>query len=101
MTNTIAQMPADRCQPHGFTDCCNVVIPTLADSECLNYSGGCGGAVEYRMPLSGTGKSYPRCDMHWSERLDLDAQISERYPTHAPSDFDPSYAGECWDEDDY
>lgn len=67
---------------------------------CLNdYEGGCDGAVEYRFPLSGTGKSFPRCDKHWSDRLDLDDQLRNRYPVHAPSDFDPAYAGERWDED--
>ncbi|WP_241474158.1 hypothetical protein [Mycolicibacterium neoaurum] len=25
--------------------------------------------------------------------------ISRRYPAMAPSDFDPSYTGESWDED--
>ena len=59
----------------------------------------CEGPVEYRMPLSGTGKSFPRCDKHWEKRLDVQQGINERYPTHAPSDFDPSYAGESWDED--
>ena len=67
--------------------------------ECLDGSADCYGAVEYRMPLSGTGKSFPRCDMHWSERLDRQAEIDARYPVNAPSDFDPYYAGESWDED--
>jgi hypothetical protein len=40
-----------------------------------------------------------RCDHHYArqqERLDA---IERRYPVHAPSWFDPSYAGESWDED--
>jgi hypothetical protein len=28
-------------------------------------------------------------------------EIAQRYPVNAPSDFDPSYAGEVWGEDDY
>lgn len=59
----------------------------------------CRGPVEYRMALSATGKSFPRCDKHWDERLVKDEEIRRRYPEHAPADFDPSYAGERWDED--
>lgn len=70
--------------------------------ECLDDFDGkqteCGGEVSYRMPLSGTGRSFPRCDKHWSERLDTQQGINERYPQLPPSDFDPAYAGESWDE---
>lgn len=74
---------------------------TMALSDCLNFDAECAGEVEYRMPLSGTGRSFPRCDFHWSERLDIQAGIDERYPDspHAPSDFDPYYAGESWNDD--
>lgn len=96
MTNT-----TEKCQPHGFTNCCNLPEPVIEASECLNFGPDCGGAVECRYPLSGTGRSYPRCDAHWSERLDAQAEIDRRYPDspHAPSDFDPYYAGESWDDD--
>lgn len=70
--------------------------------ECLDRQDGeCAGAVEYRYALSGTGRSYPRCDKHWSDRLDAQEQINRRYPDSPfpPSDFDPTYAGESWDED--
>lgn len=79
----------------------NTEIETLAATECIQFGEGCGGAVEYRYPLSGTGRSFPRCDDHWSERLDIQAGIDRRYPDspHAPSDFDPYYAGESWDSD--
>lgn len=92
---------SEKCIPHGFTDCCNVEIPTLDASECLNFGTGCSGAVEYRMPLSGTGKSFPRCDAHWAERLDVQDGINRRYPDSdiPPSDFDPYYAGESWSDD--
>ena len=66
---------------------------------CMNGPEGCKGAVEYRMPLSGTGTAFPRCDKHWEDRLEVQRGIDERYPVHAPSDFDPAYAGESWDED--
>ena len=69
---------------------------------CLDeWRGDCEGAVEYRMPLSPTGASFPRCDKHWGERVEIQEGINERYPDtpNPPSDFDPSYAGEHWDED--
>lgn len=59
----------------------------------------CEGTVEYRIPLSATGESYPRCDQHWAERYDYEMALRQRYPVNAPSDFDPLYAGESWDED--
>lgn len=58
--------------------------------------------MEYRESLSGTGTPIPRCDRHWSERLDIQAGINRRYAPSSdvpPRGFDPSYAGECWDED--
>jgi hypothetical protein len=67
--------------------------------ECLDGPNGCEGEVELRMPLSGTGKPFPRCDHHWDLRLDRQEQINNRYPAQPPSDFDPMYAGERWDED--
>lgn len=68
--------------------------------ECLDgHGGGCQGEVEYRFALSGTGISYPRCDKHWAERVVRQQEIDQRYPYHQPSDFDPLYAGEHWDED--
>ena len=66
---------------------------------CINAPIGCDGLVEYRMALSGTGKSFPRCDKHWDERLVIQEGINRRYPVNAPSDFDPLYAGESWDDD--
>lgn len=78
------------------------VEPEEAETpECINAGPDCDGAVEYRMPLSGTGQSFPRCDKHWDDRLETQRGIDERYPDspHAPSDFDPTYAGESWDED--
>jgi len=68
--------------------------------KCLDqYNGKCAGPVEYRMPLSGTGKSFPRCEQHWGERLDRQERIDRMYPVHAPSDWDPAYAGEHWGSD--
>lgn len=62
----------------------------------------CQGPVWFHtMPGADTG--FPRCDKHWNERLDryegsLEQEAQSPLP---PSWFDPTYAGERWDEDDY
>lgn len=70
--------------------------------ECLDQRDGeCAGPVEYRYALSGTGRSFPRCDRHWAKRLDVQEGLNRRYghpdSSVPPSDFDPTYAGESWD----
>lgn len=92
---------SEKCKPHGFEDCCNIEIPTLLAGDCIQFGASCAGSVEYRFALSGTGQSFPRCDAHWSERLDIQEGINKRYPDSPmpPSDFDPTYAGERWDSD--
>lgn len=70
--------------------------------ECLEGGEGCQGEVEYRMALSGTGKSFPRCDLHWEKRLDEQDRINRMYAPDSdvpPFGFDPTYAGERWEED--
>jgi hypothetical protein len=70
--------------------------------ECLdNLKGGCAGAVEYRSPTSPTGKSFPRCDAHWSAHLDWYAEHRRKYPDSdiPPAWFDPTAAGERWEDD--
>jgi hypothetical protein len=48
---------------------------------------------------------FPRCEKHYveyAERMDaVHAETRRRYPRSAPADFDPAYAGERWDDDDY
>lgn len=71
--------------------------------ECIeNHTEQCRGRVEYRMALSGTGVSHPRCDGHWEKRLELEDRLRRGYPdTDTPPDwFDPAYAGERWNPDD-
>lgn len=63
----------------------------------------CEGEVTEYYALSGSGLTYARCERHYGEYVErvqpkMD-HISRRYPEHAPADFDPSYAGESWDED--
>lgn len=71
--------------------------------ECLDrHDNGCTGAVEMRHPLSGTGIPYPRCDGHWDSRLRRQEEINARYAPFSdvpPAGFDPTYAGERWDDD--
>ena len=73
----------------------------VGEPECLDAGPDCKGPVEYRHALSGTGRSFPRCDHHWSLRLDAQERINRDYPDSpiAPSWFDESAAGERWDED--
>jgi hypothetical protein len=63
----------------------------------------CKGAVEYRFALSASGRNYPRCDGHWSARLDAQDRHNRRYghpdSVSAPSWFDPTYAGESWNDE--
>ena len=53
--------------------------------------------------MSGSGMTFPRCDKHYQAYADrlrpVMDDIRRRYPKQAPSDFDPTYAGESWDED--
>jgi hypothetical protein len=71
--------------------------------KCLeDHTGACSGPVEFRDPLSGTGKSFPRCAVHWSARLEKQEEIVRKYAPFSdvpPTGFDPTYAGERWDED--
>lgn len=60
----------------------------------------CAGRTELRMSVSPSGKSFPRCDRHWEQRLQLEAELNERYPAQQPADFDPDYAGESWYEEE-
>ena len=75
-------------------------------SDCIDASQSpCGGQHFPRLALSGSGERYVRCDTHYEAyvaRLQpvLD-DIRRRYPLQPPADFDPSYAGEAWGEDDY
>ena len=75
--------------------------------ECMQKGDDCKGAVEYRMPLSGSGKSFPRCDFHWEKRLEVQDEINEKYAPDSdvpPVGFNASWGGvneygERWDDD--
>jgi hypothetical protein len=65
---------------------------------CLNESPDCSGPVEYRMPLSGTGHAFPRCDHHWELRLDAQEREHERDARARHVDY--LDAGEVYDDGD-
>lgn len=70
--------------------------------ECINGPEDCSGPIEYRMPLSGTGQSFPRCEHHWEWRLREEERIQATYGSLTPpSDWSHYDAGEYWGEDDY
>jgi hypothetical protein len=74
----------------------------LTYEDCLDGPDGCGGEVLYRWPGYGE-RNWPRCEKHGEERVEREAGAVERYGNPdspcVPSDFDPDYAGERWDED--
>lgn len=95
----------DGCQYEGSLFCiwCGLTEDDIADTappaplQCMEGEEGCDGPVEYRVALSPTGRSFPRCEKHWQKRLDRQAVIRRRYGGDvAPADFDPTYAGETW-----
>lgn len=76
--------------------------------RCLEHGDDCRGKVEYRYPLSGTGRSFVRCDFHWEKRLDLQEETTRKYGSPdsdvAPAGFNASWGGmneygERWDDD--
>jgi hypothetical protein len=74
----------------------------VTEVECLDaHKGGCGGTVEFRPSLTGTGMAIPRCDKHWADRLDFQEEHERIYPDSPipPAWFDPEAAGERWDDD--
>ncbi len=74
-------------------------------SDCIEADQGrCAGEVFERYTLSRSGMTFPRCDHHYDayvERTQPIIDIDRRYPATAPADFDPSFAGEVWSEDEY
>ena len=72
--------------------------------ECMDEGRddeGCQGPVEYHSVDPGREKAWPRCEYHWGERLRRMEGSLEMYANSdvAPSWFDPTYAGERWDDE--
>lgn len=75
------------------------------DTETLvcmdEHRGDCRGPVEYHSVDPGRARAFPRCDRHWGDRLHRRENSLERYENSdiAPAWFDPTAAGERWDDD--
>lgn len=78
----------------------NTTDKCLDRHAAVNGGTSCEGEIEGDWSRSGL-TFMSRCQTHRWEWLDRQAEIDERYPDspHAPSDFDPTYAGERWDDD--
>lgn len=73
-----------------------------AHSECVDFGRGeCSGAVVFHSVDPGRASAPPRCATHWTERLERREQSIEKYENSdvPPTWFDPTYAGESWEED--
>ena len=70
-------------------------------AECLNWSEHCSGPVEMRHSGGMNGRSWPRCAFHGAKRLaDRENSIEAWADSDvAPPWFDPTLAGERWDDD--
>lgn len=74
-----------------------------APLECLEGpSEDCSGPVEMRWPGYGE-KQWPRCEHHGESRVRREQESMARNGNPdspcAPAGFDPSYAGERWDDE--
>lgn len=55
-------------------------MDTINIDPCLDERlGGCEGEVEYRIPMSPTGRSFPRCEKHFQDRLDTQDRLAREY----------------------
>lgn len=81
--------PGERC------DACGKTVST----ECLEANEHCEGPVN--MWTTDGLRSWPRCEYHGLRRLERHDNSLEAWADSdvAPSWFDPSYAGERWDDD--
>lgn len=69
----------------------------LPRSACIEHNNDCNGDVEYRTPLSGTGKAFPRCEFHWDRRLAKQEEFNQRDADARNVDY--LDAGERYEED--
>lgn len=64
---------------------------------CLESNEDCEGTVEYRHPLSGTGKPFPRCEFHWDKRLEKQEEFNRKDADYRNVDY--LDAGERYEDD--
>lgn len=71
------------------------------EMDCLEASEDCDGPIALWYSGGLNGRSWPRCTFHGERRLERFENSMERYADSdvAPDWFDPSYAGERWDDD--
>jgi len=92
----------DGNEQHELAACpsCNTARP---EAECKKaHQGGCEGDVEWRMNPRTWGPWGAMCEKHYMERLDFEDDTNRKYGTYSsvpPEGFDPTAAGENWDED--
>lgn len=68
--------------------------------RCLQEGPDCQGEVEmFISPDRHDMKAFPRCQFHIQQRLESAEKTMELLSDVPPDWFDPSYAGERWDED--
>jgi hypothetical protein len=72
----------------------------VTDLRCIDGPEGCSGPVEmHTTPDRRDGKSFARCEAHFERRMASVERNLELTSDTPPAWFDPSYAGEQWDED--
>ncbi len=74
----------------------------LVTTDCLDYRevdpDYCDGPVEYRMAMSPTGRSFPRCDRHFEERYATQQRIVRNYGGQMDyTGYEPSWQDEAGD----
>lgn len=77
-------------------------VEHLPAHACVDHpSGDCSGPVAYHTVPARDASPVARCDHHWARRLARWEQSIERYEDSPvpPAWFDPSAAGERWDDD--
>lgn len=68
--------------------------------RCLERGPACQGPVTLHLnPDRDDLKAFPRCEFHQARRLESAERNRELMGDVAPSWFDPTYAGERWDEE--
>ena len=76
----------------------------MPDLTCLRDYGDntCQGPVSTRLSYAGTGTPINECAFHMDESGRRNEEHMRNYPDsdQPPSWFDPTYAGERWNEDD-
>jgi len=72
----------------------------IDEHECMDAGGygvECSGEVTVQFSAMGTPN--PRCEAHWERRFQSERRIRQYECALPPDDFDPTDAGERWDDD--